>query len=213
MGQTCNPAAPQLPRVLLMGGAPCCGKTSAAVLVAEQLRRPLIATDDLGQAVRAMTDSAARPDLHAAHVPAHLDYHLSRSARERVEDALRSHRALWPAVRAVIATHANWAGPAVIEGWALLPELVGKQAAALWLGVPEHVIEERVRARCSLHEAAAEPEAFIKSFTARSVRIQHWLRQEAAKTGHVFLELQGSESPAEVARRCLAMFGPGSPVR
>ena len=200
-------------RVVLIGGAPCCGKTWAAVALGGLLHRRVISTDDLGRAARALADAAVQPDLHAAHAPAFLEYHLSRPERDRFRDALRSHRALWPALQAVIEAHASWADPVVIEGWALLPELVGERVAALWIGVPEHVLQARVRARFSVHEEKRELEAFIRSFTARSVRLQRWLRQETARMGFAYLDLLGSESPEEVARLCLASPGVVSPVR
>ena len=78
--------------VILMGGAPFAGKTTLARRLAAQQGYGLVAIDDLGTAVRALTAPQFQPALHPmagwdyrayyiAHTPATLIHH---SMQERL---------------------------------------------------------------------------------------------------------------------------------
>lgn len=116
--------------VILIGGAPLCGKTAAARLIGRRCGMPVISTDHLGEAARAVTSPASHADLHGCNLIDYRAYYASKSPDALFDDALRAHQALWPAIENVIRRHLEWAGSAVIEGWALLPQLVATIHAA-----------------------------------------------------------------------------------
>lgn len=196
-----------IPRVILIGGSPTSGKSTVAQAMAVQLGHSVIATDDLGAAARGVTGPAEAPDLFAMRAQDHRAYYISHPVETLLEHAQRSHRALWPAIESVIQDHATWSSPAILEGWALLPDLVARLdlsgVAAVWLEVPGSVLEARVRANTSLFAEASNPELMIRRFTQRSVEFGRWLRAETSVLQLPLVRLSGAETPEEASQALL----------
>jgi hypothetical protein len=194
-------------RVILIGGSPTSGKSTLASTLAAQLGYSVIATDDIGAAVRGVTGPQVAPDLFAMQAIDYREYYISHSVEEMLEQAQRSHRALWPAIEAVIHAHATWAAPSIVEGWALLPDLVAKldtnRIAAVWIDVPGSVLEARVRANAAFFAGASNPELMIKRFTQRSVEFGLWHRSETSSLQLPLILLTGDEPPEEASRALL----------
>ncbi|HUW84247.1 MAG TPA: hypothetical protein VMZ31_15790 [Phycisphaerae bacterium] len=176
----------------------------------------VISTDDLGEAARAVTDPVGHADLHAFQAQDHREYYIAHSVVELINDAQRAHRAFWPAIRSVIRAHLHWGRPAIIEGWAILPDLVAQagfnEVSALWLDVPAASIESRVRADVGFYGGASDPERMIRQFVGRSVAFSSWLQQQTSTLRLPYLQLSGTESPDEVAELCLRTIGVNSAV-
>src|SRR5207245_541091 len=101
------------------------------------------------------------------------EYYVARTVDRLWQEALESHHALAPAIAAVAQMHATWAAPALIEGWAILPELVdgaGRDVAALWLIADRELLEARTRADKPFWSGASDEEAMITKFVERSLR-------------------------------------------
>jgi hypothetical protein len=139
------------------------------------------------------------------------EYYISHSVEELLEHAARSHRALWPALEAVIHEHVTWACSAIIEGWSLLPDLVAKLdrsgVAAAWIEVPASVLEARARQNTAFHAGASNPELMIARFTSRSVAFGQWLREQTSALQLPLVPLSGAETPDEAARVVLQAIG------
>jgi chloramphenicol 3-O-phosphotransferase len=196
-----------LPRVILIGGSPTSGKSTVARAIAAQVGFSVIGTDDLGAAARGVTGAAVAPDLFAMRADDYREYYISHSAEELLEHAQRSHRALWPGIESVIREHATWASSAIIEGWALLPDLVAKLdlsgVAAVWIEVPDSVLEARVRANPAFYAGASNPDLMIRQFTRRSVDFGFVLRTQTSALQLPLVRLSGSETPEEASRALL----------
>jgi 2-phosphoglycerate kinase len=126
-------------KVILIAGAPGCGKSVIAHALGASLGMGVISTDDLACAVRAATGRGNED---------YREYYIIRSVRELLKAAREDRRRLWPSLKAVIGAHADWDRPAVFEGWALLPDLVAGEMGdlpAVWVEVPEGVLEVRIR--------------------------------------------------------------------
>ena len=200
-------AKPDSPRVILIGGSPTSGKSTVARSMADQLGFSVIATDDIGAAARGVTGPAVAPDLFAMQADDYREYYISHSVEELLEHAQRSHRALWPAIKSVIHEHATWASPSIVEGWALLPDLVRAldfgRIAAVWIEVPDSVLEARVRANTAFSAEASNKELMIRCFTQRSVEFGLWLRSETSALQLPLIRLSGVETPGEASRALL----------
>ena len=201
--------------VILIGGPPLSGKTTAARAMGLRLGRQIVSTDHLGEAARALTDPATHADLHACNLTGHQDYYTAFSPEALLEQALGAHRALWPAVRAVINRHLNWAEPIIIEGWALLPDLLASMASpklrCVWIEVPEPTLRSRLEADASFARGASDPALLITRFVERSLRMQDWLRERVSLCGLPLIELSGREPPDQVASLCMEAMGIGLP--
>ena len=195
------------PRVILIGGSPTSGKSTVARTIAAKLDYSVIATDDLGAAARGVTGPSVAPDLFPMRAEDYREYYISHSIEELLEHAQRSHRALWPAIESVIREHATWASSSIVEGWALLPDLVAKldlsEVVAVWIEVPESVLEARVRADAAFFTGASNQELMIKQFTRRSVEFGIGLRAQTSALQLPLVRLSGAETPGEASRALL----------
>jgi 2-phosphoglycerate kinase len=100
------------------------GKTTVAQMLTATLGYGWFSTDDLGEAIRAVTTKDSHPHLHPMDGYDYREYYVARSPDALIADTGLERRALWPAVQSVIRAHATWGSPIVIEGWSLWPELV-----------------------------------------------------------------------------------------
>jgi 2-phosphoglycerate kinase len=193
------------PRVILIGGAPRSGKGTIARILAARVCYDLVHTDDLGTAARAVTSPATQPDLHPMTGWDYRDYYLRNSNDELWEDALRSHRALWPAVEAVVNLRSNWGAPAIVEGWAILPDLAQRlnlsTTFVCWLLVKPDVLAERIRRDHDFSRGAVDKELLVAAFTERSRRYNDHVREHAGP--HVLRIEQ--ETPEEIADHILGL--------
>ena len=86
-----------MPRVLLLGGAPRSGKSSAARRLAERLGYDTICIDDLVAAVRAVTTVASHQKVHAMTEIDYRDYYIQNTAETTPDAAVRMDRDFYAA--------------------------------------------------------------------------------------------------------------------
>jgi 2-phosphoglycerate kinase len=157
------PQRSHIPHVLLLGGAPSSGKSTLARHVGLSLGCDVVSTDDISCGARAMTTPETHPALHPMAGVDYRRYYVERSPDDVWNESLAAHRALWPAVRDVIAARRSFGRPAVVEGWALLPALVSTLDTALlravYLVADDALYERRVRAQEPFYRGASDEEA------------------------------------------------------
>ena len=171
-------------RVVLIGGPPMVGKSTLARSMANRLGFGCISTDDIGLAVR----SVSNPKTHRPHsTEDYQEYYMTRSVDDLIADAMRTHEEMWPAIEAIVKAHAEWADPLIIEGWALWP---GRVAAigydcvrAFWLTADEGFLESQTRAAESFYRGASDEESMIRNFVARNVRYNELMTSAANNLG------------------------------
>jgi 2-phosphoglycerate kinase len=163
--------------VIVIGGAPFSGKTTLAKRLAAQRGYALVAIDDLGTALRALTTPQSHPDLHPMAGWDYRAYYVAHTPPTLIEHSRREHQALWPAIAAVIHAHLQWAGPVILEGWQLDPDRVWAVShphlRTCWLLVDEAVLEARLQADTAFYQGCTDVERLIRHYLARS---QHCLR-------------------------------------
>jgi 2-phosphoglycerate kinase len=190
------------PRVILIGGAPQCGKSTVARRLAAKMGYDLLATDDLGVAVRALTSPESHPDLHAMFREDYREYYVRHTPEELWRDALQAHTALWPGVRRIVLNRLDWGHPCVVEGWALLPQLTEALPvdglAAFWLVVDQAVLAARVRADDGFHAGASDPERMMHNFLERSRRYNQHLLADAGRTAGRVLRIAADQTADDI---------------
>lgn len=191
--------AVRFPRVLLLGGAPMSGKSTVARVLGERHGRSVIATDDLGAAVRAVTTPASEG------CEDYREYYVTRTVEQLWQEALAGHRSLARGIAAVAREHATWAQPAIVEGWAILPDtLAGDRTAdveTMWLVPDRAVLDARVRAEHSFWAGASDEQAMISRFIDRSLRLNEHLCALADERGLTLLRVTEADSPTLIADR------------
>ena len=199
--------------VILMGGAPFSGKTTLAKRLAAQRGYALVAIDDLGTAVRAVTTPQSQPALHPMAGWDHRAYYLAHPPAALIHHSRREHDALWPAVVAVIDAHLQWAGPVILEGWQLDPTRVASmphpQLRACWLLVDDAMLEARLRADTAFYHGCADVERLIRHYLARSRWVNDRVRQAAVHGAGVVLEVGAGDTVDALVTRCVPRLWPG----
>jgi 2-phosphoglycerate kinase len=195
------------PRVILIGGAPMVGKTTVAYRLAATLGYGCLSTDDLGEALRAITTKDSHPHLHPMEGYDYREYYITHSLDTLIADVTLEHQALWPAVQRVIHKHATWGTPIVMEGWSLWPERVRQlrlpSVHALWLVAQEETLRERVVQARAFYGGASDEEAMRHQYLARSFWYNTRL-QEALNTFRIPSITVPLRAPVDaIVARCL----------
>src|SRR5262245_62040319 len=182
------------PRVILMGGAPMSGKTTVARLLAAQLGYSCLSTDDLGEAMRAVTTKDTHPYLHPMDgYDDYREYYVTRSPDALITDLSLEHHAMWPAVQSVIRKHATWGEPIIIEGWSLWPERVTQlrlpSVQSLWFVAKEETLQERLVNAVEFYGGASDEKAMVCHYLARSFWYNARLKEKVKKFALTSIEL------------------------
>jgi 2-phosphoglycerate kinase len=90
-----------VPRVLLLGGAPRSGKGSAARRLAERLGYDTVGIDDLVAAVRAVTTVASHTRIHTTTGIDYREYYIQDTAETLCRHAMDAQPPIWPAIESI----------------------------------------------------------------------------------------------------------------
>jgi len=195
------------PRVILIGGAPMSGKTTVAYRLAATFGYGCLSTDDLGEALRAVTTKDSHPHLHPMDGYDYREYYVTRSPDALIADVTREHRALWPAVQSVIRKHATWGKPIVIEGWGLWPERVTQlrlpSVRALWFVADEQTLHERLVQAVEFYGGASNEEAMRDHYLARSFWYNARLKEAVKQFALTSIELPSRAPVHAIVEMCL----------
>jgi hypothetical protein len=140
--------------------------------LAAQRRYALIAIDDLGTAVCAVTTPQSQPALHPMADWDYRAYFVAHRPATLIHHRMQEHHALWPAIAAVINVHLQWDGPMTLESWQLdharVASCIDPQFRACWLLVDDAVLESRLRADTDFYQGCTDVERLIRHCMARS---------------------------------------------
>jgi 2-phosphoglycerate kinase len=195
------------PRVILISGAPMSGKTTVAHRLAAILGYGCLSTDDLGEAIRAVTTKDSHPHLHPMEGYDYREYYVTRSPDALIADVSLEHRALWPAVESVIRKHATWGAPSVIEGWSLWPERVTQlqlpSVRSLWFVAHEQTLHQRMVTAVEFYGGASDEAAMRGHYLARSFWYNARLKEAVNKFALTRIELPLRALVDEIVEMCL----------
>lgn len=187
------------PALYLIGGAPRVGKSTLMAMLTEQYPIPSASTDDLRTGLRQLTTPETNPDLFYLDS---LNANEVDMAGQMLEDtyeimaaAEAEARAVWPAVLEFATTQHQAGHNAIIEGVAILPELVTQLTLpyhAVFLGnqSPDHA--EYIRAYAAAHPetwlGGLRPET-IDAFAHFTRLTSHRIAEQAEAAGLPYVEL------------------------
>jgi len=201
----------RLPKVILIGGPPMSGKTTVARKLSARLSYCCVLTDDIVQAMAAITTKDSHPALHPMAGHSYSEYYIARTVDELFNDALRRHEAAWPGIEEVIRAHANWGAPMVMEGWSLLPDKVAglglPNVASVFIILDAVTLEHRLRNESEFTEVASDKEAMIRKFVARSIRYGHLVEGVAESLRLPVVRPPRSAGPDRVFEMCWDALG------
>jgi 2-phosphoglycerate kinase len=198
--------------VIVMGGAPFSGKSTLANRLAAQRGYGLVAIDDVGTAVRAVTTPQSHPALHPMAGWDYRAYYIAHSPATLIHHSRQEHDALWPAIAALIHAHLQWAGPVILEGWQLDPDrvtsLTHPQLRACWLLVDDAVLEARLRADMTFYQGASDVERLIQHYLTRSRWANDRVRRAAVHAASMVIHVGPEETVEALVTRCVQHLWP-----
>lgn len=113
-------------KIILIGGAPTTGKSTAAALVAKHFNLPWISTDQIRETMRLV---ARREDYPKLFDPEGYDaqkFLTEFSAAQIADMELEQGEAVWPGIKNFINDDYTWKEGFVMEGVNILPRLVAQ---------------------------------------------------------------------------------------
>jgi 2-phosphoglycerate kinase len=195
-------AAVSVPKVVLIGGAPCVGKSAVARRIAARYQYGCLSTDDIGKAVTTVAGPAS-----TSNKTDWRDYFANTPIEELLEDDEVSRRRMWPAIEVIIRTHASWGDPIVVEGYGLWPDAVMsagfRDTGALWLTCDDALLEARVRSQESFYEGAEDAEVLVRNFVKRSSVHTELIIQSAEECGADLITVKAGQSVEDAADLCV----------
>lgn len=159
-------------KVILIGGAPCTGKTTLGRLLAGKLGWTSLSADDLCVAVKEVTTPESHPGLHLMEKGKHIEYFSDNTPEKLIQDAIDQQNAIWPSLKRVIENHATFGSPVVIDGCMLNPEKVVSlnrdTIKAFWMYVSEEVLLKRESKNKAFFSESVRSAQILDNFMARS---------------------------------------------
>jgi hypothetical protein len=178
------------------------GKSTVARLLGRRHDRQVISTDDLGVAIHVALHGRA-PMIAEDH----REYYLTRSVDQLWQETIDRFATLADPIAAVARQHAHdWAAPAIVEGWAVLPGDVTPDLASVWLLASRELLEARARADEPFWSGARDVADMQRKFVERSLRLNDHLRQAARERPLRLVEVTVTDAPDAVADRIEAAF-------
>jgi hypothetical protein len=210
-GQIDSPAH-HLPDVFWIGGSPCAGKSSIADMLAREYNLQLYHCDEHYEAHLRRADPVRHPVMSAAtgkswdEVWMHpVDFLVAREIafyREEFDLILKDLLAM------------PRSAPLCAEGAALLPEcvapLLDRPNRGVWI-VPTEEFQRKEYARrdwvANILRQCIDPQLAWENWMGRDAQFARVVAQQAVSLGFEVLEVDGSGTIAENARRVAEQFG------
>jgi 2-phosphoglycerate kinase len=198
------------PKVILMGGAPLIGKTAVAQKLAIRLEYSCLATDDLVEAIIAVTTPQSHPHLHLLEHKDHRKYFIRNSVARLVADAEYRNEGLWPAIKAVITKHAESAAPIVMDGWHILPDKVAQMdlpgIASIWLVAGGDFFAQKISQQADQFRQIPMGDELMRKFIERSTLVNDNIRQAVMSRHLPLVEVSPSASVDDICNLCLKIL-------
>ncbi len=187
--------------VILIGGSPMSGKSTLASSLASLLSFPCIPTDDLGTMAQAMVTKETHPEFFYKSDDESFETYYSQTEPEVLfDDIYNFHMKLWPGVHNVIKAHANWSGPAIVEGYSLYPEQVNglkeDKLKAFWLICEPEVFAKRFEARNE--NSFFNNKKMRENFILRSQLHNNFISEQAIKYNMKTIEVRISDDSSSI---------------
>jgi 2-phosphoglycerate kinase len=182
-------------KIVLIGGTSHVGKSTLGRSLADDLGWNYLSTDQLAR-------HPGRPwKVSDRQVPDDVaEHYTSLSTRGLVDSVLLHYRNnVWPIINAIVRSRMNnpFDHGLVVEGSAILPELVSEAAYArvstIWLTAPASLIKERILHSSEYEIRTATERRLIDSFIQRTVAIDRFLKHSTEINRQCYLDASSAD--------------------
>jgi 2-phosphoglycerate kinase len=126
--------------IILIGGAPCTGKTSLARKLAHTYRCPWISTDVIRSWMKTLVSPQEYPALFNFSNTTAEDYYKEHSAQDSIRDELHREKPVFTGVKHFIETNDEW-DVCIIEGISLRPEFIQELVSTEYRVIPLFLVD------------------------------------------------------------------------
>lgn len=195
--------------IYFLGGPPRVGKSKIAQRIARDHGISSVSTDSLGAVLESVLDPRASPGLFAVsrfnELP--LDDRIDRLIEEtsrHIDDQIEECTATWEAVVPFVRREAEEGRDVLVEGVAVLPELVAgfdaPDSRAVFVGQRRGNHEENLRRGAAENDRdwlRGASDDYMRAFAIFVQRMSRYVAEKADEHGLAYIEL--SETPFEEA--------------
>jgi 2-phosphoglycerate kinase len=205
--------------IYLLGGPPRVGKSIISGTITETRGISSVSTDSLAAVLETVLDPVTETDLflldrvNAMPVAARNDL-MVRHTSDRIGYQIREGHAVWKGVRPFILAESHAGRDVVVEGAAVLPELVhqleGVTYRAVFIGNqgPEHNRNIKQGALANAHDWMRDAsDEYIDAFAKFVIAMSRYVEAEARRYDFPYVPIDGrpfDDAAAEVANLLLA---------
>ena len=155
-------------KIILIGGTSHCGKSTLAKSLSLELNIDFISTDSLAK-------HPGRPWKEKSKmIPDHVvDHYLNLSVEELLISVFDHYKDLWPTIRRKIELKRKEKLGMIIEGSAILPELIGNNlngnVLPVWLTASESFLKNRIYKTSGYNKKTDLEKRLINAFVQRTI--------------------------------------------
>lgn len=209
--------------IFLLGGPPRVGKSVIAGEIRRKYAVSVISTDSLGAVLENVLSPDAAPDLFIFDrfnkIPVGERVKLIRkNPAELIEYAAKESHIVWSAVEAFIRRENDEGRDVLIEGVAVLPELVrrleGIPHRAVFVGNQGAHLKEHIRKHAEEHEhdwMRKMGDPYIGAFALFVRQMSVYIEQEAKRHGFEYIEMN-RKPLGKVTEEVMKSLGMGQPA-
>lgn len=204
--------------IFLLGGAPRVGKSIISGEIRQRYAVSVVSTDTLGAVLENTLSPEAAPDLFVFsrfnEMPAADRVKLMvNDPAELVDYVRRESRVVWKAVEAFIRREEDEGRDALIEGVAVLPELVNQLEdiphRVVFIGNQGSKHQENIKKYAEENEhdwMRGVSDEYVCAFSMFVERMSAFIEQEAKKYGFEYIEMD-EELLGDVTEKVVKSFG------
>ncbi len=192
-------------KIILIGGAPCSGKSFLAQQLLDKLNIPWVSTDTIREFMKEMAPRDKYPILREFEGDVE-EYFKNHTAQQIFDNHHKQSLAVWEGVKTWIDKNHNWKSY-VVEGVAILPEMVNKDFGAHASIKPIFLIDNDpkrilnvIHTRGLWDNAGKYPESVNEKEVEWVLIFNSWLKKECEKYGYPLIEVGDR---ATLFERCL----------
>ena len=189
--------------IYLLGGPPRVGKSTICRAMPKKYGISVVSTDSLGSVLENVLDPEAEPGLFVftrfndMPAAARIAVMVENTAA-LINDTIAESRAVWKAVKPFILKEKEEGREVLIEGVAVLPELVRQITSidyrVVFIGNQGNENKKNIKQGAANNEhdwLRSASDEYIGAFAAFVVRMSAYLEQEARKYGFRYIEMDG----------------------
>lgn len=164
-------------KAYLIGGTSHCGKTSLGKFLSKKYHIPLLSTDTLAR-------HPGRPWGKSFHnlPPVVKNYYSKLSVEEMIESVLNHYIHLWPQIRNKIEATIKRNETIIIEGSAILPNLVSTlrefPVKPFWIIENQEILIQRIYRSGNYIDQSPDTKLLTDNFIKRTIEFQRLLETD-----------------------------------